>query len=362
VLDNPQVLENMGKFTHEDLRAIWKEDKYTDMRPELLRLMMNFKLCYEIPNSTGTYIAPQLLTPNQPDYEWNESENLLLRYEYEFMPKGMLTRFIVETHPWVENQTCVWKTGVVLHKDGARAEVIEHYRYHKGEICIRVSGKRRRDLLTIVRHELDKIHTSYERLKYRNFIPCNCSSCKGSQTPFFYDLRRLYAFLDTGKPRIQCYESGDDVEVRGLIDDVETHSNFASPMSDTSKYSIRADVVQIVESNSGEVIAKKYAADPEFTEALTEIIQILVQLYQNYPSATQSEAEDIIEAEFEEIRINQPNKWKDLQRNFLNRERWFNGGKAALSETAKHYANNNVFYKAGLAFLEGFSTNEDSSP
>jgi internalin A len=132
-------------------------------------------------------------------------------------------------------------------------------------------------------------------------------------------------------------------------------------MSDTSKYSIRADVVQIVESNSGEVIAKKYAADPEFTEALTEIIQILVQLYQNYPSATQSEAEDIIEAEFEEIRINQPNKWKALQRNFLNRERWFNGGKAALSETAKHYANNNVFYKAGLAFLEGFSTNEDSS-
>jgi internalin A len=184
VLDNPQVLENMGKFTHEDLRAIWKEDKYTDMRPELLRLMMNFKLCYEIPNSTGTYIAPQLLTPNQPDYEWNESENLLLRYEYEFMPKGILTRFIVETHPWVENQTCVWKTGVVLHKDGARAEVIEHYRYHKGEICIRVSGKRRRDLLTIVRHELDKIHTSYERLKYSTFIPCNCSSCKGCRNSF----------------------------------------------------------------------------------------------------------------------------------------------------------------------------------
>jgi hypothetical protein len=130
-------------------------------------------------------------------------------------------------------------------------------------------------------------------------------------------------------------------------------------MSETSKYIINAEIVQIVETNSGEVIAKKYANDPAFTDALTEIVQILTTLQQKYPTATETEAEEIIEAEFTEIKTQQPKKWETFRRQLLNRERWFNGGKAALSETAKHYLENNVFSKAGIAFLEGFSADED---
>jgi len=356
VLDNAQVVEALGRFTREDLKIIWHEDKYTTMRPELLRLMMNFKLCYEIRGSQNVYIAPQLLTPNQPEYTWDEVENLFLRYEYEFMPKGILTRFIVEMHSAIEHPTLVWKTGVVLCKDGARAEIIELYRYHKGEIRIRLSGKRKRDLLTTVRHELDKIHASYERLKYKTLVPCNCSTCGNSQTPFFFDLKRLYNFLDTDKPQIQCYDSGDDVEVRGLIDDIiKTSPRSTNPMSD-SKYNFpKAEIVQIIENNSGEVIAKKYANDPAFTDALSEIVQILTTLQQNHPTATEKEAVEIIEAEFQVIKINQPNKWKTFQRDLLNSERWLKGGKSALSETAKHYLEDSVFAKAFLAFLDGFS-------
>ncbi|MBM0740419.1 leucine-rich repeat domain-containing protein [Phormidium sp. CLA17] len=229
VLRNPQVTQNLGKFTREDLAVIWCEDKYATMHPELLRLMMNFKLCYEIPSHPGIYIAPQLLSPEQPEYEWDESENLLLRYEYEFMPKGILTRFIVEMHQWIEHQTYVWKSGVVLSKNDARAEVIEFYRYHKGEIHIRVSGKRPRDLLITIRHELDKIHDSYkylddqqnevQRLKFSPLVPCNCIACKGSQSPHFYPLERLHKFQDDRKD-IQCPNSYDMVNVRGLVDDI----------------------------------------------------------------------------------------------------------------------------------------------
>ncbi len=238
VLDNAQVVGNLGKFTQKDLQEIWHEAKYTAMRPELLRLMMNFKLCYEIPTNRGVYIAPQLLTPNQSEYEWDKSENLFLRYEYEFMPKGILTRFIVETHRWIEQQTRVWKTGVVLSKGDARAEVIELYRYHKGEIRIRVTGKRKRDLLTTVRDKLAEIHASYERLKYKTLVPCNCPTCKHSQTPFFFDLKRIHNFLDTEKPTIQCYESGDDVPVLGLIDDINYLPKDPQPQSKGSRIGI----------------------------------------------------------------------------------------------------------------------------
>jgi hypothetical protein len=133
------------------------------MRDELLQLMMRFKLCYPIPNRPDTYIAPQLLDINQPNYTWDESNNLILRYKYDFMPKGILTRFIVETHPWIEQQKLVWRSGVVLNKDQTRTEVIEYY--HQKEIKIRVAGSRKKELLAVVTHELEKIHNSYERLQ-----------------------------------------------------------------------------------------------------------------------------------------------------------------------------------------------------
>ncbi len=218
VLDNPQVIQNLGKFDRNDLKNIWHENKYANMRPELLRLMMKFKLCYEIPSRPGTYIAPQLLSVNQPYFNWDESNNLILRYKYDFMPKGILTRFIVEMHSDIEQQILVWKTGVVLAKDQTRAEVIEHY--NQREIKVRVAGKDKKERLAVIIHELEKIHNSYERLQYQTLVPCSCESCKDSQTPHFYRRDVLYKFREKNRYQIQCQDSGDMVDVRRLIDDI----------------------------------------------------------------------------------------------------------------------------------------------
>jgi hypothetical protein len=180
--------------------------------------MMRFKLCYKIPSLSDTYIAPHLLSVDKPDYTWDETNNLILRYEYDFMPKGILTRFIVETHFWIEQQTLVWKNGVVLSKDQTRAEVIENY--NQREIKIRVAGNRKKELLAVVTHELEKIHQSFERLQYKTFVPCNCASCQGSQTPHAYPMDVLRRFLDARQNQIQCQKSFQMVDVPRLIDDV----------------------------------------------------------------------------------------------------------------------------------------------
>jgi internalin A len=138
VLHDDRIKTNFGKFSREDLNRIWNEDKYINMQGELLRLMIKFKLCYEIPGYQNTYIAPQLLPVNQLEYEWDEDENLLLCYEYEFMPKGIITSFIVEMNLHIEEQNNVWKSGVILSKDETRAEIIEFY--EKKKINIRISG------------------------------------------------------------------------------------------------------------------------------------------------------------------------------------------------------------------------------
>jgi internalin A len=196
------------------------------MHDELLQLMMRFKLCYEIPHRPKTYIAPQLLSPNQPEYDWDDTNNLILRYQYEFMPKGMLTRFIVEMHKLIDGDL-VWKEGVILKDENARAEVIEAY--YKNEIRIRIAGKLKKPLLENIRHEFRKIHDSYNkpedpsekhRLRYQEFIPCNCSVCKGSQTPHDYPLSELQERLRNQKYETECNRPPyQKVNVHSLIDD-----------------------------------------------------------------------------------------------------------------------------------------------
>ncbi|AFZ23596.1 Leucine Rich Repeat (LRR)-containing protein [Cylindrospermum stagnale PCC 7417] len=218
VLDDKQVINNSGKFTWKDLQNIWHEEQYATKRGELLQLMINFKLCYEIPHSPKTYIAPQLLTEKQPKYHWNESENLILRYTYDFMPKGIVTQFIVAIHEFIDEQKYVWKSGVILSKDATKAEIIEFY--DQREIKIRVAGSHKKDLLTIVTYELDKIHNAYKKLKYNKLIPCNCDTCKGSQKPHFYKFESLKKRISDKRSQVECDVSYQMVNVLDLIDDV----------------------------------------------------------------------------------------------------------------------------------------------
>jgi GTPase SAR1 family protein len=217
VLDNPGVIGRLGKFNSGDLAKIWHEEKYVNMQDELLQLMINFKLCYKIKNS-GDYIAPQLLTANAPDYQWENRNNLIIRYKYEFMPKGILSRFIVETQEFIAEQKYAWRSGVILLKEGAKAEVIEYY--GKREIVIRISGQNKKELMTIVTYELDKINKTFKRIKLEKLIPCNCSRCsKGSIEPHFYRLENLKKRLRDEQFKVQCDESYQYVEVLSLVDD-----------------------------------------------------------------------------------------------------------------------------------------------
>ncbi len=219
VLDNTLVINNHGRFSREDLQEIWKEDEYDFMRAELLELMMKFELCYPL-EGTEVFIAPQLLPVSKPDYPWDITHNVILRYKYKFMPKGLITRLMVRLHRYIEHQSWNWKTGMVLHRHGAHAEIVELY--SQREIKIRMVGKNKRELLTIILEEMDNLHASYhKRLNVSKRIPCNCQECKGSQNPYFYDYDKLSHRLSRGREEIECDHSLTFVKVRSLIDDIQ---------------------------------------------------------------------------------------------------------------------------------------------
>jgi Leucine-rich repeat (LRR) protein len=246
VTDNEQVIAHCGYFTDENLSQIWIDRQYQGLHDELLELMENFKICYPIPGQRGHYIAPQRLPLEAPKYDWDDTDNLIVRYKYDFMPKGIITRLIVEMHrlicrPNIDPSSgaasgdIVWRDGVLLADNYAKAEVIENY--HQREIRIRVSGTPKNYLLNSIRHKLREIHDDYDkRLKYQELIPCNCSQCKGSQNPYSYDFEDLRDRLANRKYTVECGKppSYEEVQVRRLIEDFPDYSQEKVPGSDRS--------------------------------------------------------------------------------------------------------------------------------
>ena len=186
------------------------------MRDELLQLMMRFQLCYELPEGDA-YIAPQLLSSDQPNFDWNGAGDLVVRYAYEFMPKGILTRFIVALNYLIADQQLVWKGGVVLAREGARAVVVEDYAGR--QILVRVAGVDSRELLAIVDDQLERIHRSFPLLKCEKYLPCRCLVCTDRAEPYSFALKELEDFARTAD-LIQCRVSRKLVDPASLIRDI----------------------------------------------------------------------------------------------------------------------------------------------
>ena len=221
VLDNEEITFNWGQFSRQQLRTLWHEENYENHREQLLRLMQKFQLCYALRDFPDNFIAPQLLTPEAPNYDWDgDSDDLQLRYRYPiFMPRGILSRAIVALHHRIEDQALVWRTGVILRDEFARAQILE-LRGEK-EIQIRVMGGNKRDLLMEIVRAMDELHRGFSsKLKYEKSVPCRCDMCRSSIDPHFFPLKKLLERLSYRKETIECNNRPyAEVQIRSLIDD-----------------------------------------------------------------------------------------------------------------------------------------------
>lgn len=271
VLDDHTVLDNRGRFGPSDLTRIWSEEKYASMQDELLRLMMRFQLCYQLPDAQA-YIAPQLLSSTRPAHKWDSRGGLVLRYDYEFMPKGIVTRLIVALNHLIADQGLVWKSGVIFAREDTRAEVIEDYDHRR--ITVRVNGADSRGLLAIVDDRLERIHASFPRLRYDRFLPCNCEVCRTREEPYAYSLTELKDFASHGD-QIQCRSGRKLVDAAALIRDVLPSAVF-SPDPVTDRLGIVDQVTcRIVEPAPLKEVFVSYAWADESTAIVDKLQEAL---------------------------------------------------------------------------------------
>jgi len=267
LLDSNLVINNFGKFNYEDVKAIWHEEKYIHKYDELLELMMKFEICYKVQEENIEFVAPQLLSINEPNFYWGKNNNTVVKFQYDFLPKGVITRFIVRMNRYINSYDFVWKEGVILSRNNARASVIQSY--DKNVITVKLEGIRKKELLTLVLEEFNKIHDSYPRIKVNTNIPCNCRLCKNSQKPHFFDYENLTKRVDKQVEKVQCDKSFEDVDVQDLIDETFTKNNTTKRTAKILKEELRNQIMNGEISGVLEKLSHALCDDPFLHDEIT---------------------------------------------------------------------------------------------
>lgn len=228
ILDNPRIVSNHGFFNDTDLEIIWKKNYYFDKRLELLTLMKNekFEVCFEIEN--GMYLAPQLLHPDKVPFNFVKEEKLSsIEYRYEFMPKGIISRFIVKQHEMIYNKM-YWKHGVILAYKSTMAIVEEKYFESPKKILIRTQGQESKEMFSLIRKSIEEINNSFSNINVQEMVQCNCLNCNESISPNFYNLKDLQNRLKNKRYLIECNNPPyARISIPTLINEIISDINFS---------------------------------------------------------------------------------------------------------------------------------------
>ena len=228
-----------GIFYIDDLPYIWKDQsRYPEeFYPHLLNLMEKFQLTFKV--NGNTYLMAELLDSKSIELplKFPHENTLSFRYDYDFLPAGIMTRFIVSINQYIitiDGVKKCWKKGVYLEYGLAYALVSLSDSITEKFVSIQVSGDDKRDkqkLLFLIRHSIEKINSLFSQIKITRRIPCTCSSeCTHL---FKYDV--LMEAEKRGRKTLMCEKSFKDVFILKLLDGVENMENkygyYGSPIN-----------------------------------------------------------------------------------------------------------------------------------
>jgi len=221
LIDSLEIQQNKGRFNRALLDRYWDKKKYpAEKYPQLLRLIEKFELCFNIVG-TDDYILPELLPSQRPAidmgaYRSTSPRNLQLHYSYDFMPAGIITRFISRIHYLIRDDH-YWNNGVELAFSGSTALVVSDAVQKR--IRVSVAGTNNTQLMGVIRSHFDHIHETLNMRKEQHVfeeVPCICSECIQSGEAYFYKYNVLQKFISIGRNAF-CEKNFKEVSTHQLL-------------------------------------------------------------------------------------------------------------------------------------------------
>ena len=213
-------------YANRDLKVIWTDHTRYPAKyyQHLLNLMEYFQLSFRI--DRNTYLVADLLESasiTRDDLPFAFKKTLRFRYDYDFMPAGIMTRFIVAANEYLDSVDGVkqcWHKGAYLRHGTAYARVELNDSMPNRHVMIQVSGSNPRqcqELLTYIRQTLDRINSRFQKLVITQKVPCICSEgCVGA-----FEYSYLLKAEQKGREVVECQKTAEYVNLRKLLDGVE---------------------------------------------------------------------------------------------------------------------------------------------
>ncbi len=174
--DDKLKTESKGIFKNNDLVRILEKARYPKDRHEyLIELMKEFELCFELDCDPPRFLIPGILPKDEPEATDLDGEILEFQYHYRVLPNSIISRFIVNTHEKIHDET-YWRSGVMLvYEEGDEPFNIARVKAdpEENKIFIAISGKpeTRRTFLGLIRDVFNKLHRSFGNLEITEWVP-----------------------------------------------------------------------------------------------------------------------------------------------------------------------------------------------
>ena len=175
IINAPLLAEKQGALELDMLGHILNPQKSGDYEypPDKYRyitgLMEKFEICYPLDRGSRV-LVPDLLPVPEPDFAFDYDTALRFIVEYDFLPRSVMPRFIVNMYRDIEN-SLQWRTGVVLHDPEYAARAMVRADHEARRIYIYVTGGQKRDYFAVVLGTLRRINRSFEKLKVKELVP-----------------------------------------------------------------------------------------------------------------------------------------------------------------------------------------------
>ncbi len=175
LLNSRAVGDQGGEFSRDDMKILLDPELYpTEWHEFILDMMQepDIGLCFELPGERGKrYLVPEALPANEPDYEMWPEESLRFRYTYDSLARGLIPRFIVQSHRNLTDHPTRWRTGVVL--GAVDCHILVRGDRDRQHIDIMVDGpaNRRRSALNVVLNDLEAVHDLNPEIEPKALVP-----------------------------------------------------------------------------------------------------------------------------------------------------------------------------------------------
>ncbi|MBC7777197.1 MAG: GTP-binding protein, partial [Phycisphaerae bacterium] len=250
VINSKIVAEDTGGLLREqDFDAVINDPRYnkentTDRVFEypkskllyIVRVMQEFELCFQL--DTRTYVVPQLLPVQEPDFKIEGAMIHFVIHFPDFMPDSIFPRLMVKLHTFLASEEVTsshlltssgltknaWRTGMILHKPNI-FKALARVRWDKEDqkILVDVCGEDRRRFLSFIRETVKEIVEGFTNVSFNELVPIPESE-DTEEYDYLVEAEKAgekEVFVKSLKKRVTIADLLDGVEEPAMRDEVE---------------------------------------------------------------------------------------------------------------------------------------------